>query len=80
MQTLTVKDAKQNFGDLLLNAQHESIKISENGKDAVVIMSIKDYEALEEMKSNYLKLCFESAQDDISKGNLVDGKQFLTEL
>lgn len=80
MQTLTVKDAKQNFGDLLLDAQHESIKISENGKDAVVIMSIKDYEALEEMKSNYLKLCFESAQDDVSKGNLVDGKQFLTEL
>ena len=49
MQTLTANDAKRNFGELLLNAQREPIKISKNSKDAVVVMSIHDYEELEMM-------------------------------
>ncbi len=55
MFTLTANDAKRNFGELLLNAQREPIKISKNNKDAVVVMSIRDYEALEAMKADYLK-------------------------
>ncbi|MGL4222379.1 MAG: type II toxin-antitoxin system Phd/YefM family antitoxin, partial [Shewanella sp.] len=49
MQTITANDAKRNFGELLLNAQREPIKISKNSKDAVVVMSIHDYEQLEAM-------------------------------
>ncbi|MEF1299037.1 type II toxin-antitoxin system prevent-host-death family antitoxin, partial [Vibrio parahaemolyticus] len=40
MQTLTANDAKRNFGELLLSAQREPVKISKNSKDAVVVMSI----------------------------------------
>ncbi|MCG3727907.1 type II toxin-antitoxin system Phd/YefM family antitoxin, partial [Vibrio cincinnatiensis] len=46
MHTLTANDAKRNFGELLLNAQRQPIKISKNSKDAVVVMSIHDYEEL----------------------------------
>ncbi|WP_028301522.1 type II toxin-antitoxin system Phd/YefM family antitoxin [Oceanospirillum beijerinckii] len=80
MQTLTANDAKRNFGELLLSAQREPVKISKNSKDAVVVMSIKDYEELETMKADYLKHCFESAQEDLAEGNIIDGESFLREL
>ncbi|MDG1120844.1 MAG: type II toxin-antitoxin system Phd/YefM family antitoxin [Glaciecola sp.] len=80
MNTLTANDAKRNFGELLLNAQREPIKISKNSKDAVVVMSIKDYEELEAMKAEYIIHCFESAKEDFAKNNVVDGKNFLNTL
>ncbi|OBT13445.1 prevent-host-death protein [Vibrio sp. UCD-FRSSP16_10] len=80
MHTLTANDAKRNFGELLLNAQREPIKISKNNKDAVVVMSIKDYEELEAMKADYIKHCFESAKQDLALGNVVDGENFLNTL
>ena len=80
MRTLTANDAKRNFGELLLNAQREPVKISKNSKDAVVVMSVKDYEALEAMKADYLKHCFESAKEDLAQGNVVDGEHFLNAL
>lgn len=80
MHTLTANDAKRNFGELLMNAQREPIKISKNSKDAVVVMSIKDYEELEVMKAEYLKYCFGSAREDLAKGIVVDGQSFLTAL
>lgn len=80
MQTLTANDAKRNFGELLLNAQREPIKISKNNKDAVVVMSIRDYEELEAMKADYLKHCFESSKQDLAQGDVVDGEDFLNTL
>jgi antitoxin Phd len=80
MHTLTANDAKRNFGELLLSAQREPVKISKNSKDAVVVMSIKDYEELEAMKAEHLKYCFESAKQDLSQGKVVDGEDFLSAL
>lgn len=80
MRTLTANDAKRNFGELLLSAQREPVKISKNSKDAVVVMSIKDYEELEAMKAEHLKHCFESAKQDLSQGKVVDGEDFLSAL
>lgn len=80
MQTLTANDAKRNFGELLLNAQREPVKISKNSKDAVIVMSIKDFEELEAMKVEYLKHCFKTAQEDLSSDKTVDGESFLNSL
>ena len=80
MQTLTANDAKRNFGELLLNAQREPIKISKNSKDAVVVMSIHDFEALEAMKAEYLKQCFDAAKKDLANGKVIDGESFLNAL
>ncbi|MGN2616834.1 type II toxin-antitoxin system Phd/YefM family antitoxin [Aliivibrio fischeri] len=80
MYTLTANDAKRNFGELLLNAQREPIKISKNSKDAVVVMSIKDYEELESIKADYIKHCFEAAKKDLAQNNAVDGEHFLNTL
>ena len=67
MHTLTANDAKRNFGELLLSAQREPVKISNNSKDTVVVMSMKDFEALEAMKVEYLKYCFEVCQGRLEK-------------
>ena len=80
MHTLTANDAKRNFGELLLSAQREPVKISKNGKDAVVVMSTKDYAELEAMKVDYLKHCFKSAKQDLAENNVVDGESFLNTL
>ncbi len=80
MQTLTANDAKRNFGELLLSAQREPVKISKNSKDAVVVMSIRDFEELEAMKTEYLKHCFKSAQQEVNTGTAVDGESFLNSL
>jgi prevent-host-death family protein len=80
MITLTANDAKRNFGELLLNAQREPVKISKNSKDTVVVMSMRDYEEIEAMKAEYLKHCFESAKQDLAKGNVLDGQSFLNAL
>lgn len=66
MYTLTANDVKRNFGELLLKAQREPIKISKNSKDAVVVMSIKDFEDLEAIKADYIIHCFESAKKDLA--------------
>lgn len=80
MQTLTANDAKRNFGELLLGAQREPVKVSKNGKDAVVVMSIKDFELLEEMKREYLKHCFKRAENETKRDEAVDGESFLNSL
>ncbi|GEA02199.1 antitoxin [Alteromonas sp. KUL17] len=80
MHTLTANDAKRNFGELLLSAQREPVKISKNSKDAVVVMSMKDFEDLEAMKAEYIKLCFETAKKDKIEGKLADGDDFMSKL
>ncbi len=80
MHTFTANDAKRNFGELLLRAQREPVKISKNSKDAAVVMSIQDYEELETMKADYIKHCFEAAKEDLAQGNVVDGETFLKNL
>lgn len=80
MHTLTANDAKRNFGELLLSAQREPVKITKNSKDTVVVMSIRDFEELETMKVEYLKHCFRLAKEDLSNANAVDGESFLNSL
>ena len=80
MQTLTANDAKRNFGELLMSAQREPVKISKNSKDAVVVMSVKDFEELEAMKAEYLRHCFAVGKQDLENDQAVDGEDFLNSL
>ncbi|PWI32530.1 prevent-host-death protein [Vibrio albus] len=80
MHTLTANDAKRHFGELLLSAQREPVKVSKNSKDTVVVMSMRDFEELEAMKVEYLKHCFKSAKEDLNNDTAVDGENFLKSL
>ena len=80
MQALTANDAKTQFGDLLLKAQREPIQINKNGKPVAVVISIDEYQQMEEIKFNLLQERAARAKLDIENGNLVKGEQFMADL
>ncbi|EHZ2727045.1 type II toxin-antitoxin system Phd/YefM family antitoxin [Vibrio parahaemolyticus] len=80
MQTMTANQAKTNFGELILSAQREPVKITRNNKEACVVLSMKDYEALEKLKLDYIKQCFIDGEKDYQNGDCVDGEEFMKNL
>jgi prevent-host-death family protein len=43
MKSITATEAKNNFGDLLMNVQSAPIAITRNGKEQGVLVSAKEY-------------------------------------
>lgn len=43
MKSITATEAKNNFGDLLMNAQSAPITITRNGKEQGVLVSVNEY-------------------------------------
>ncbi|WP_111638046.1 type II toxin-antitoxin system Phd/YefM family antitoxin [Marinomonas shanghaiensis] len=80
MNTISANEAKTHFGDLLLNAQKSPVQISKNGKPVAVVISVDDYESIEALKLHLLQNKAAQAMKDISKGDLVAGEAFFSEL
>ncbi len=80
MQALTANDAKTQFGDMLLKAQREPIQINKNGKPVAVVISMEEYQQMEEVKFALLQERAARAKLDIENGNLVEGEQFMSDL
>lgn len=80
MDTLSANEAKTQFGDLLLKAQRAPIQINKNGKPVAVVISMEEYESLEELKLRLLQSRVAQAKVDIAAGNLIDGETFFGEL
>ncbi|PKF48600.1 type II toxin-antitoxin system Phd/YefM family antitoxin [Enterovibrio nigricans] len=76
MQTLNANEAKTKFGTMLINIQSEPVEILKNGTSVAVVMSSKDYQAMEELKMELVKLRFSNIDED----DLVDGDTFFEEL
>lgn len=80
MQALTANDAKTQFGDMLLKVQREPVQINKNGKPVAVVISIDEYQQMEEVKFALLQERATRAKLDIENGNLVEGEQFMSDL
>ncbi len=80
METLTASDAKREFGEMLLKAQHEPIAINRNGKPVAVMISAVEYERLEALKKICLKSELAKGMKSLKKGNLLDGDTVFKEL
>ncbi len=80
METLNATEAKREFGDVLLKAQRSPIGINKNGKPVAVIMSSSEYEQLQSIKEQQLKMALQAGMDDLQAGRVVDGKQLMDEL
>lgn len=50
MKSVTAKDAKQGFGELMDSAAREPVAITKNGKPATVMISHRDYERFEALE------------------------------
>lgn len=80
MQSMSANEAKTNFGDLLIKAQHNPIEINRNGKPIVVILSINEYQHFEDLKMQNLRNRVMQAKEELAAGRLIDGETFFDEL
>lgn len=80
MLSFTANQAKTQFGEMIAKAQREPVSITKNGKPSVVVMSVEEYNAVEELKLQSLrdKLALSIAQ--AGAGQLHDGDEAFAEL
>ena len=55
MRRMSAKEAKNHFGELLMEAQKAPVTIEKNGKPVAVVYSMEWHEAAEEAKLDWLK-------------------------
>lgn len=72
--------AKTHFGALLDTAQREPVTISKKGRPVAVLISMQEYQALEDMKLERLRLEIGKGLDQLDKGQGADGKEFMRTL
>ncbi len=77
MQAMTANEAKTQFGEILLKAQRSPVQINKHGKPVAVMLSIQDYENLEELKLKWLQMRALNADEQIRKGELLNGEAFM---
>jgi prevent-host-death family protein len=80
METLNATEAKREFGDLLIRAQHEPIGINKNGKPIAVIVSAQEYNEIEEYKEYLLKRELQKGLDDYHNGRVRSGRDVFDDL
>ncbi|MDP4536468.1 type II toxin-antitoxin system Phd/YefM family antitoxin [Alkalimonas collagenimarina] len=80
METINASDAKREFGDLLLKAQHEPIGINKNGKPIAVVLSVADYAQLEALREERLKAAILEGIDHLNTGKVSKGSDVINRL
>ena len=80
MDLLSANEAKTHFGELLLKVQRNPVQISKNGKPVAVVVSIEDYQNIEDLKLQMLQDRLQRANEEYDKGLCDDGESFMDEL
>ena len=77
---LSATEAKREFGNLILKAQSEPVRILRNGKPVVAVISNEEYELFEILKANQLKNAVSDGLSDLAEGKLQDSEWVFEEL
>ena len=80
MKAITANEAKTQFGDMLLSVQRAPVQISKNGKPVAVVVSMDEYEQIEELKMQMLRDRAQRAKIEIKAGATTGGDAFFDEL
>jgi prevent-host-death family protein len=72
MRTMSAKDAKNHFGELLMEAQKAPVTIEKNGKPVAVVYSFADHHHMEQAKLAWLKAAIVEADADIVAGRVYE--------
>ena len=72
MRTMSAKEAKNHFGELLMEAQKAPVTIEKNGKPVAVVYSMEWHEAAEEAKLDWLKRAVAEGSAEADRGELLD--------
>ncbi|MEE2023166.1 type II toxin-antitoxin system Phd/YefM family antitoxin [Alkalimonas mucilaginosa] len=76
MESITANEAKTHFGSLLLKAQASPVGINKNGKAVAVMISAEEFENINALKLELLKLRAAS----IDETQTIDGAHFMKQL
>lgn len=71
MRTMSAKEAKNHFGELLMEAQKSPVTIEKNGKPVAVLYSMEWHEAAEEAKLDWLKRAVAEGIAEADRGELL---------
>lgn len=71
---VTATEAKREFGDLILKAQSEAVRISRNGKPVAAVISNEEFEQYQAFKALQLKAAIEEGMADLKAGRVQDEK------
>jgi len=80
METWNATDAKREFGEVLLKAQREPVGINKNGKPVAVMLSAAEYEELNSLREQWLKMELQKGMDDARAGRVADGAEVMDRL
>ena len=80
MKAVTANEAKTQFGDMLMSVQRAPVQINKNGKPVAVMVSMDDYEQMEDLKIQMLKERVQRAKTEIEAGVTTEGDTFFDEL
>lgn len=68
MRTMSAKEAKNHFGELLMEAQKEPVTIEKNGKPVAVMHSLESHQAAEEAKLEWIRARLAEADQAYARG------------
>ena len=80
MEVFTANEAKNRFGEIILKSQKEPVQVTRSGKPVVMVVSIDEYNAMEELKLRHVREHIQEALADIKNGNVEDGDTFFQDL
>ena len=69
---MTAKDAKNRFGELLMEAQREPVTIEKNAKPVAVVSSYEEFEEVERMKLEWLRTAIAEGIASAERGEIVE--------
>lgn len=72
MRTMSAKDAKNHFGELLLEAQRAPVTIEKNGKPVAVLLSFEEHEQVEQLKLERLRAMIVEADEAVARGEVYE--------
>jgi len=72
MRRMSAKEAKNHFGELLMEAQKAPVTIEKNGKPVAVVYSMEWHAAAEEAKLDWLKRAVAEGVADLEAGRYTE--------
>lgn len=72
MRAMSAKDAKNRFGELLMDAQKAPVTIEKNGKPVAVVYSYEEHHHIEEAKLAWLKAAIAEGIADLDAGRSAE--------
>ncbi len=80
LDTLNASDAKREFGDALIKAQHGPVRINKNGKPVAVLVSASEFTQLQAYRERCLQQEIAEGIADLDAGRVIDGDDVIAEL